>query len=317
MRRFLLSLLAVLSIALSARSAAVVVLSEGFENGIPSTWKDTVVSYASTPFLWEVETNSTVAPSGAAEGVYRVALRNTANRSKVCVTRLITPVMNCAVYQPRVIFAHAQPVKGTSNFDKLKVYYRTSETADWTLLQEYNSRIDLWQYDTLDLIEANNTYQLAFEGNINNGNGVVIDDVTVSAAPQCTEVQTIGVVAMANSAELTIGADLSAESFQVAISSQQITDLENFNPAQTASVVYYNPLLEDWTEVVNGLQPKTDYYAYVRSACSDMVSGYTAWVEQAFRTSLGFPMAETFDNGIPGDWKRKQSRTPPLKQMQL
>lgn len=308
MRRFLLSLLAVLSIALSARSAAVVVLSEGFENGIPSTWKDTVVSYASTPFLWEVETNSTVAPSGAAEGVYRVALRNTANRSKVCVTRLITPVMNCAVYQPRVIFAHAQPVKGTSNFDKLKVYYRTSETADWTLLQEYNSRIDLWQYDTLDLIEANNTYQLAFEGNINNGNGVVIDDVTVSAAPQCTEVQTIGVVAMANSAELTIGADLSAESFQVAISSEQITDLENFNPAQTASVVYYNPLLEDWTEVVNGLQPKTDYYAYVRSACSDMVSGYTAWVEQAFRTSLGFPMEETFDNGIPGDWKRKQSK---------
>lgn len=308
MRRFLLSLLAVLSIALSARSAAVVVLSEGFENGIPSTWKDTVVSYASTPFLWEVETNSTVAPSGAAEGVYRVALRNTANRSKVCVTRLITPVMNCAVYQPRVIFAHAQPVKGTSNFDKLKVYYRTSETADWTLLQEYNSRIDLWQYDTLDLIEANNTYQLAFEGNINNGNGIVIDDVTVSAAPQCTEVQTIGVVAMANSAELTIGADLSAESFQVAISSQQITDLENFNPAQTASVVYYNPLLEDWTEVVSGLQPKTDYYAYVRSACSDMVSGYTAWVEQAFRTSLGFPMEETFDNGIPGDWKRKQSK---------
>ena len=318
MRRFFLSLLAVLAIALSARSEAVVVLSEGFENGIPSTWtQDTLQCHTSggttTCIGWGIDaaTQSTYsyAPTTTLEGsINRASMRNTTSRSRQCVTRLITPVMNCAVYQPRVIFAHAQPVKGTSNFDQLKVYYRTSQTADWTLLTEFDTRIDIWQYDTLDLIEANNTYQLAFEGNINNGNGVVIDDVTVSAAPQCTEVQTVGVVAMANSAELTIGADLSAESFQVAISSQQITDLENFDPAQTASVVYFNALLEDWTEVVNGLQPKTDYYAYVRSACSDMPSGYTAWVEQAFRTSLGFPMEETFDNGIPGDWKRKQSK---------
>ena len=220
MRRFLLSLLAVFMVTLSVHSAAEVVLSEGFENGIPSTWTDTVISYqsASYQFHWAAETNSTYLPTGAMEGDYRAAIRNTNSRSRACVTRLITPVMDCAVYQPRLIFAHAQPVKGTKAVDSLMIYYRTSPTGDWTLLKTYSDRIDVWQYDTLDLIGGTSTYQLAFEANITNGSGIVIDDIMVAASPQCTDVQSIGVVAMATSAEITIGADLSAESFQVVVS---------------------------------------------------------------------------------------------------
>lgn len=307
MRRLLLSLLAVFMVTLSVHSAAQVVLSEGFENGIPSGWTDTAISYQSASYIfhWDAETESTYLPTGAPEGVYRAAIRNTNSRSRTCVTRLITPVMDCAIYRPRLIFAHAQPVKGTKAVDSLMIYYRTSPTGDWTLLKTYSDRIDVWQYDTLDLIGGTSTYQLAFEANISNGNGIVIDDITIAAAPQCTDVQSIGVVAMANSAEVTIGADLSAESFQVVVSETAITDWDNYDPS---TAVYYNPLLEDFSVIVPNLLAQTDYYVYVRSACADMASGYTSWVEQTFRTSLGFPMTEEFATGIPTDWSRMQSK---------
>lgn len=305
MRRLLLSLLAVFMVTLTVRSEATIVLSEGFENGIPATWtQDTVTPNASLVYGWLTEPASTATnPTGVAEGTTRVYMRNTTSRTKACVTRLITPVMDCAIYQPRLIFAHAQAAKSSGAYDQLKIYYRSTPTAEWTLMTEFTERIDGWRYDTLDLIGPTNTYQLAFEGNCASGYGIVIDDITIKATSQCTDIQGLGVVPMSYSAELTIG-DLSAESFQVVVTTAPVTDWTSFDPS---TAVYYNPNYPDVVLTITGLQPQTDYYAYVRSYCSDNDTGFTNWVSATFRTSIGFPFAEDFDSigsTLPDGWER-------------
>lgn len=291
-------------VTLTVRSEATIVLSEGFENGIPATWtQDTVTPNASLVYGWLTEPASTATnPTGVAEGTTRVYMRNSTSRTKACVTRLITPVMDCAIYQPRLIFAHAQAAKSSGAYDQLKIYYRSTPTAEWTLMTEFTERIDGWRYDTLDLIGPTNTYQLAFEGNCASGYGIVIDDITIKATSQCTDIQGLGVVPMSYSAELTIG-DLSAESFQVVVTTAPVTDWTSFDPS---TAVYYNPNYPDVVLTITGLQPQTDYYAYVRSYCSDNETGFTNWVSATFRTSIGFPFAESFDglSALPEGWDR-------------
>lgn len=306
MRKCLLSLLAVFFVALSAHSVNVI-LSEGFENGLtlPAGWTLDTVS-GNAVFNWTVEdaTQTSIAPQGAAEGTNRVAMRNSGNLPKNCTMRLITPVLDCSGYLPRLSFAHAQPMKSGRNA-QLKIYYRSSQNDSWTLMTSYADAIDDWQRDTMNLVAPNNTYQLAFEAVVTTsgaGYGVVMDDIRIETTPQCTDVQGLSVVPMANSAELTIG-DLAAVSFQVAVTTQPVTDWDTFDPTQA---VFYDPNVSDLVVTVTGLQPQTDYYAYVRSACADLPSGFTNWISASFRTSIGFPFAENFESitAIPDGWQR-------------
>ena len=306
MRKCLLSLLAVFFVALSAHSVNVI-LSEGFENGLtlPAGWTLDTVS-GNAVFNWTVEdaTQTSIAPQGAAEGTNRVAMRNSGNLPKNCTMRLITPVLDCSGYLPRLSFAHAQPMKSGKNA-QLKIYYRSSQNDSWTLMTSYTDAINDWQRDTMNLVAPNNTYQLAFEAVVTTsgaGYGVVLDDIRIETTPQCTDVQGLSVVPMANSAELTIG-DLAAVSFQVAVTTQPVTDWDTFDPTQA---VFYDPNVLDLVVTVTGLQPQTDYYAYVRSACADLPSGFTNWISASFRTSIGFPFAENFESiaAIPDGWQR-------------
>ena len=291
-------------VALSAHSVNVI-LSEGFENGIPTGWTQEKVT-GNANFDWTVEdaTQTSIAPQGAAEGTYRVAMRNPNTAPKSCTMRLITPVMDCSGYLPRLSFAHAQPPRSSKNA-QLKIYYRSSQADEWTLMTSYADAISDWQRDTMNLVAPNNTYQLAFEAVVTTaggGYGVVLDDIHIETTPQCTDVQGLGIVPMANSAELTIG-DLSAMSFQVVVTTTPVTDWESFNPA---TATYYDPNVLDLVVTITGLQPQTDYYAYVRSACADLPSGYTNWVSESFRTSIAFPFTEDFESSstLPEGWQR-------------
>ena len=65
----------------------------------------------------------------------------------------------------------------------LNVYYRSSNTDDWTLLQSYPSLTGQWTQKNLDLPNPSSTYQIAFEAVGSNGSGVVLDDIVVSGTP--------------------------------------------------------------------------------------------------------------------------------------
>lgn len=303
MKKKLLSLLTALIVVVAAHAEIIPILNESFENGIPTGWtQDTVTANASV-VGWAIENTSSALPSQIAfDGQTRAYVRNTSSRSREAVVRLVTPAFNANVYQPVLTFAYAQPGKGQNN-DSLKVYYRASQTDTWKLLVKYTEATSIWKADTVDLVGLSGTYQLAFEANINAGGGVVLDAVKVTESTQCTPVQGIGVVAMSQGAQINIAASLSTESFQVAVCTQQIANPDSHD--FSVGSVYYNALLYDFVVDVTGLQPQTDYYVYVRSACPDLPSGYTEWVSQAFRTSYGFPFTEDFAaSGLPTEWTR-------------
>jgi lysyl endopeptidase len=95
-------------------------------------------------------------------------------------TKLITPPLKIlALINPVLTFWHAQ-VPWSGDQDELKVYYRTSGTAPWTLLESYTTAVNTWTLRTIQLPNATDTYYIAFEGITDYGYGVCIDDVVVT-----------------------------------------------------------------------------------------------------------------------------------------
>ena len=283
MKRFLLVLVIAFSAIFHAYADISWFLEETFESGqIPATWTQEAVSSNVTSWVVEPTASATYPATGNTSSYY-VALRNTTGEDYHYVTRLIMPAIDFAgaedVYQPRLIFKHAQPASGI-DFDTLKVYYRTNATSPWTLLKVFNKRIDSWQEDTVMLLGNLNTsaYQLAFESVENMGAGIVLDDIRIGNTPNC--LPTSAVTAMevnAYDALLTWRGDFIADTFEVVVDTAQITDWSNINPA-------YHGYAIDFQTVVDGLLPLTTYYAYVRSKCVALEAGWTAWAMGSFTT---------------------------------
>lgn len=158
--------------------------SEGFENGgnIPDCWSQ---EYVSGEVNWTYKEGSYQSPNSnsivtsAHSGNYNAYLFE---HGYGFATKLITPMFDLAnVTNPKLTFWHTQEPWG-SDQDVLKVYYRTSQTAEWQPLAEYSSSINEWVSESIPLPAATSTYQVAFEGNLSYGYGITLDDITVSGA---------------------------------------------------------------------------------------------------------------------------------------
>ena len=152
------------------------VLNESFENGIPTDWTQESLKGA---INWVVESGTLSDPAGAFVGEHRLAFRNTTGTTLKEKTRLILPPVDLTnLYQPILTFVHAQTGDNLGDkwiFDTLKVYFRTSTTAEWSLLKSYDYMIESWQSDTLILNGNEKSYQIAFEAIDNNSRGIVLD----------------------------------------------------------------------------------------------------------------------------------------------
>lgn len=92
-------------------------------------------------------------------------------------TKLVLPNFDFTFLQnPTMSFWYAQQGAAYT----LKVYYRTSPTEAWNLLETYNDASDTWIQKTLTLPNPSNNYQIAFEAVGSNGSGVLIDDIQIS-----------------------------------------------------------------------------------------------------------------------------------------
>lgn len=63
--------------------------------------------------------------------------------------------------------------------DELYVYYRTSATSSWTLLQAYTEDTSTWTQRTIYLPNPGSNYYVSFEAVGNWGYGVALDDIRV------------------------------------------------------------------------------------------------------------------------------------------
>ena len=266
------------------------VLDESFENGIPEGW---VQEKLSGDIEWVVESGELSRPANAFHGYKRVAFRNNTGVTTKTKTRLILPAVDISqLYQPILVFAHAQD-KWTYDFDTLRVLYRTSVESDWVQLKVFDKYISKWQVDTLPLMQASRTFQLAFEATDNLGRGVVIDNVIVRSSPDCYEPELFVSNISNDTAVIGWYGVWDAESFSLKVSSNLLTEqeLKDDNPKADVLDVVVSDVYE---YTVKNLVINTKYYCYVRSNCYDDKS---IWVVDSFTTAnlLELPYSETFN----------------------
>jgi len=116
-------------------------------------------------------------PSTAFDGTYNALLYKSLSSA---TTKLITPSLDLAgANSATLTFWHAQKV-WTSGQDTLRVYYRTTATGIWTLLNTYSSNITAWTQRTINLPNLTGTYYIGFQGITDYGYGVCLDKVVVT-----------------------------------------------------------------------------------------------------------------------------------------
>ena|GEM_PF-4698955 len=239
-------------------------LQEGFEDGIiPATWtQEHVVGNQS----WVVERGGTF-PNGAAEGNYRIALRNTTQQTQGFVTKLITPVMDLSeVFHPILVFSYAQN-HNLGDVDELRVFYRRGENEPWIMLREYTVRVPFWQSDTIRLPAQNATYQIAFEGTDRFGRGIVLDDIRVRPLPMCDQPRiTVASDVTSTSFRIHWLASFDSDAFHVRVSTTPLVDVENAAAAQLVvdTIIPGSP----FTHYFENLEVNTYYYIYIKAVCS-------------------------------------------------
>lgn len=294
MRKKLLSCLLLawlLPVGVFADKEDLYVLHEGFEGGaIPADWSQEYVSSYQQSWMVEKGAESSY-PTGAQQGDYHVALRNQTTQTQHFVTRLVTPVFDVSeTFQPIVVFSHAQ-LQRTGDVDALRVYYRTSASARWVKIGEFVNKTKGWTTDTIALTAPTATYQLAFEGTDNFGQGIVLDEIIVRPTPTCNAPSNITIDGLTvNSVILRWNGSLDTDSFRVVLSKKKIENEEFVEE----SYIVKDTFVYDFQCSLSGLTQNTLYYAYLQANCAASAS---EWVETSFSTKnlVNLPYKQTFD----------------------
>ena len=153
--------------------------AEGFEtmNQLPACWRQ---EYVTGTLNWTTHsgdsTNSTSAHGGNLNAFIYHSSYDTAT------TRLVTPVFDLSgTTAPYISYWVLQQAYGADQ-DRLTVYYRTAADALWQQLAQYDNSIADWMRDSLALPSPLPFCQFAFEGRVNYGYGIALDDFTVGDA---------------------------------------------------------------------------------------------------------------------------------------
>ena len=96
--------------------------------------------------------------------------------------KIVSPQMDfSSLMQPYVKFSYAKKPRGARQ-DELKLYYRNSNASSWQLLKTYTGATNAWTTDSVLLPNPTDDYYIAFEGLIEGGYGVCLDNIIISEA---------------------------------------------------------------------------------------------------------------------------------------
>ncbi len=149
-------------------------LYEGFEGGaLPANW---TTEYVSGTVDWEFQDGGYSGhPEGAYSGNYNAYIY--AGNYDGNTTRLISPVLDLSG-EATLYFYHTQAV-WSGDQDELTLMYRTSSDNAWEALETWTDDISAWELEEIDLPNLSSTYQICFEGFLNYGYGICIDEVII------------------------------------------------------------------------------------------------------------------------------------------
>ena len=150
--------------------------TQGFEttNQMPECWRQERVTGSVD---WTTHSGDNTSTTSAHSGMLNAFLFH--NSYDTAVTRLISPVFDLSgIAEPYVSFWVLQQ-PWTNDQDLLTVYYRTGADSDWQLLIDHASAIEEWFQDSIVLPVSYSFCQFAFEGRVNYGHGIALDDFTI------------------------------------------------------------------------------------------------------------------------------------------
>ena len=154
---------------------------EGNGTNFPNCWDQVCVT---SNLNWILTSSNAGYPSAAQHGTYMAVLKN--EQYSAQVTKLVSPPFNLtSISNPVLEFWHYQAVWG-SDQDELRVYYKTSATGSWNLLNSYTTNVSEWTKRTINLPSSSSTYYIAFEGTAKYGYGVCIDNVQINGGSTTT-----------------------------------------------------------------------------------------------------------------------------------
>ncbi|MCQ2384590.1 MAG: choice-of-anchor J domain-containing protein [Paludibacteraceae bacterium] len=268
---FFLSVVAMLFCLTSHVSAQAVVLTEDFESGMPSGW---TVDPASVATPWTVSSSGLTGVT--AHGGTNYLSLSTTNQQPA--TKLVLPIQDMSsLQQPEMTFYLMQKARGQNTGyarDTLKVYARTSTTANWTLVQTFSAEISVWTKQTIDLSAlGSGNLQFALEYVYGAGLGLGIDDLRIGDASVCYTPNSLQAFRVThNSAELMWNAYETAFMYNLKVSTTPLA-----NPA-TATADVFDQAVFFKPYAITGLTPSTQYYFYVSADCGagDVSSWSTA-----------------------------------------
>ncbi len=238
---------------------------EDFENGL-ACWEVVNISGTNT---WTQSNGSNLTPvltPMADGGQYFAETHGSSNTGNV--SRLISPVFDItSLPVPVLSFYHTQR-DWSGDIDKLKVYYRTSETEEWTQIAYYTEAIATWRQDTIVLPNPSATYQIAFEVNYNWGRGVTLDNVSIyegtGEAPEPCDAPTALTASNITQTSAEVSWNGTATGYDVRL---------NGGTPETVTAT---------SKTFTGLTAGTTYNVEVRAVCE---SSNSAWVSTSFTTT--------------------------------
>ena len=191
-------------------------------------------------------------------------------------SRLILPVVDCSALgaNAQLSFYFKNPAISNGYFANLEIYYRTSESDDWTVVSDWSLSAATEDWTSVEGLlpesAGADTYQVSFLAtgvNTYPKVPVYLDDVTIGEAPSCLRPSNMAAVATDTSLVITWVESGSATDWQVKIGDGEWENVST-NPTYTAQ----------------GLSGNTDYTVSVRANCGGEQSSEAI---ATFRTACG------------------------------
>ncbi len=275
--------------------------TEDFEDGsLPDCWTNEHVTGTQD---WDYKDGGYKGhPANAHGGDYNALFYHGSTSANV--TKLVTPPMDLSGASSATLkFWHVQ-AKWDPDQDELRVYYKTSASGDWTLLEEYTSNITSWTERTIELPNLSGEYYVAFEATGKYGYGVGIDDVEVTmvannGAPKVTT----GSVTSITSSSATAAGNVT-DAGDASVTERGVCWGTSKNPTTSDSHASNGSGTGSYTVNLTNLNANTTYY--VRAYATNS-KGTSYGANVSFKTLCGvvssFPFTEGFEDGeLPDCW---------------
>ncbi|MCL2289429.1 MAG: S8 family serine peptidase [Bacteroidetes bacterium] len=238
---------------------------ENFEQGPNFCWAQENLSGT---LLWEIgRGNGAAQPAHAFEGNYNIYIKANGMADLGTVTRLNLPVMEVKDFDEiQLSFAFFSQLRA-GLIDELAVYYKETADSEWQTWAAYNTNQNVWKLESLSFLlnENSEEFYICFEGKLNGGFGICLDNImvkgikhntvsenelksqiTIYPNPTTGELQVTSYGLQVTDVEIldVTGRKLSPRHLIVSSSHQKI-DISNLNPG-----IYFVKIITDAGEVV-------------------------------------------------------------------